>query len=148
MFHTTSIKYNTSNIDKLFNDIEKFWIGGEELVSKFKTEEVSYNTYPPYNYIKEDAENLRLEFALAGYDRSDIVITTEDKKLSVESKKSDGPDTDEYLHKGLANRAFLWKRQLADNLEVRSVSFNNGLLIIRLKKIIPETHKKKIYEIV
>lgn len=147
MFHTTSIKYNTSNIDKLFNDIEKFWIGGEELVSKFKTEEVSYNTYPPYNYIKEDAENLRLEFALAGYDRSDIVITTEDRKLSIESKKSDGPDTDEYLHKGLANRAFLWKRQLADNLVVRSVNFNNGLLTIRLKKIIPETHKKKVYEI-
>jgi molecular chaperone IbpA len=147
MFHTTSIKYNTSNIDKLFNDIEKFWIGGEELVSKFKTEEVSYNTYPPYNYIKEDAENLRLEFALAGYDKSDIKVITEDKMLSIESKKSDEPDTDEYLHKGLAKRAFFWKRQLADNLEVNEVDFNNGLLTIRLKKIIPETHKKKVYEI-
>jgi molecular chaperone IbpA len=147
MFHTTSIKYNTSNIDKLFNDIEKFWIGGEDLVSKFKTEEVSYNTYPPYNYIKEDAENLRLEFALAGYDKTDIKVTTEDKRLSIEGKKSDEPDTYEYLHKGLAKRAFFWERQLADNLEVNRVDFNNGLLTIRLKKIIPENHKKKSYEI-
>jgi len=147
MFHTTSIKYNTSNIDKLFNDIEKFWIGGEDLVSKFKTEEVSYNTYPPYNYIKEDAENLRLEFALAGYDKTDIKVTTEDKRLSIEGKKSDEPDTYEYLHKGLAKRAFFWERQLADNLEVNRVNFNNGLLTIRLRKITPENHKKRSYEI-
>ncbi len=147
MFHTT-IGYNTTNIDKLFNDIEKFWIGGEELVSKFKTEEVSYNTYPPFNYVKEDSENLRLEFALAGYTKNDITVTTEDKKLTIQSKKSDKKDTGEYLHKGLANRAFFWTRQLADNLEVNGVNFNNGLLTIRLKKIIPENQKKKVYEIV
>lgn len=146
MFNTTTVKY-TVDVDKLLNDSARWGIGMEEWVHRFATANESHQNYPPYNYIEESSTQFRLEFALAGYKREDVEVSTENNKLFVESKKVESSETERYLHKGIAKRAFMWSRTLSDDVKVSDVKFENGMLTIKLNKIIPEHQKKKVYGI-
>jgi molecular chaperone IbpA len=143
----TLVRYNTGNIEKFLNDIDKYFIGGDEWLHRFGTIHESSANYPPYNLIKESNVDFRLEIALAGYKREDIEVTTEWNKLFVEAKKS-GDSDDEYLHQGLAKRAFTRTWTLSDDVVVGDVSYVDGLLIVKLNRVIPDHQKKKVYEIV
>ena len=143
----TLVRYNTENIEKFLNDIDKYFIGGDEWLHRFGTLHESSTNYPPYNLIKESNVDFRLEIALAGYKREDIEVTTEWNKLFVEAKKS-GDSDDEYLHQGLAKRAFTRTWTLSDDVVVGDVSYVDGLLIVKLNRVIPDHQKKKVYEIV
>jgi molecular chaperone IbpA len=143
----TVVRYNTGNIEKFLNDMDKYFIGGDEWMHRFGTLHESSANYPPYNLIKESNVDFRLEIALAGYKGDDIEVTTEWNKLFVEAKKA-GDTNDEYLHQGLAKRAFTRTWTLSDDVEVKDVSFIDGLLTIKLNRVIPEHQKKKEYEIV
>ena len=140
-------KYNTGNIDKFLNDIEKYSIGMDEWFNRFDTVHESTTNYPPYNLIKESETEFRLELALAGYKKEDIKVSTEWNKLSVEAKKSETSDVGEYLHNGLAKRAFTRTWTLSDDVEVSDVNLEDGLLVIKLSRVIPEHQKRKVYEI-
>ena len=102
--------------------------------------------YPPYNLVKETDTRYRLELAIAGFSKDDVEVTTESNKLTVEGKQKDA-DTDEYVYRGLASRAFTRTWTLSDDVEVNEVDFTNGLLTVRLNKIIPEHQKRKVYKI-
>jgi molecular chaperone IbpA len=65
----------------------------------------------------------------------------------VEAKKT-GNSEDTYLHQGLAKRAFTRTWTLSDDVEVKDVSYVDGLLTVKLNRVIPEHQKKKVYEIV
>jgi len=143
----TLAKYNTGNIEKFLNDIDKYFIGGEEWLHRFNTLHETSNNYPPYNLVKESSTRFRLEIALAGYQREDIEVSSEWNKLFVEAKKVED-STDEYVHHGLAKRAFTRTWTLSDDVVVGDVSFNNGLLTISLNRVIPEHQKKKVYSII
>jgi molecular chaperone IbpA len=140
-------KYNTGNIDKFLNDIEKYSIGMDEWFNRFDTVHESTTNYPPYNLIKESETEFRLELALAGYKKEDIRVSTEWNKLSVEAKKSETSDVGEYLHNGLAKRAFTRTWTLSDDVKVFDVKFEDGLLVVKLNRVIPEHQKRKVYEI-
>jgi molecular chaperone IbpA len=144
--YTTLTKYNTNNIEKFVNDVEKYFIGGDDWLQRFGALHESSANYPPYNLVKENSTNFRIEVALAGYKKENIEVTTEWNKLIVESKKIDDT-TDEYLHHGIAKRAFTRTWTLSDDVVVGDVTFGNGLLTIKLNKIIPDHQKKKVYEI-
>ena len=119
----------------------------DEWFKRFDTAFETHTNYPPYNLVKESSVDFRLEIALAGYKREDIEVTTEWNKLFVEAKKS-GDSSDEYLHQGLAKRAFTRTWTLSDDVVVGDVSYVDGLLTVKLNRVIPEHQKKKVYEIV
>jgi molecular chaperone IbpA len=127
-------------------EIQRNSIGLDEWFKRFDTAYESHTNYPPYNLIKESSVDFRLEIALAGYKKEDIEVTTEWNKLFVEVKKAGDAD-DEYLHQGLAKRAFIRTWTLSDDVEVEDVSFQDGLLTIKIKRVIPEHQKKKVYEL-
>jgi molecular chaperone IbpA len=87
----------------------------------------------------------RLEIALAGFKKKEVQVYTEFGKLYVEGKKEESENVGEFVHKGLAQRSFQRLWTLADDTEVRSVSFDNGLLTVELGKIVPEHHTRKDY---
>jgi molecular chaperone IbpA len=147
MFGTSSITYSVPETAKYLLEIQKNSIGLDEWFKRFDTAFETHTNYPPYNLVKESSVDFRLEIALAGYKREDIEVTTEWNKLFVEAKKSGNSD-DEYLHQGLAKRAFTRTWTLSDDVEVKDVSFEDGLLIIKLNRVIPEHQKRKVYEIV
>ena len=146
MFGTSSITYSVPETAKYLLEIQKNSIGMDEWFKRFDTAFETHTNYPPYNLIKETSVDFRLEIALAGYKKEDIEVTTEWNKLFVEAKKIDD-STDEYLHKGLAKRAFTRTWTLSDDVVVGDVSFEDGLLTIKLNRVIPEHQKKKVYEL-
>lgn len=137
-------KYYTGNIDKLLNDIEKHSIGMDEWFHRFGTLHQTESNYPPYNLIKESNTEFRLEVALAGFKKNELSVYTENNKLFVEGTKE--TDTSrEYVHRGLSNRAFTRAWTISDDVEVRNVEFEDGLLTVRISRIIPEHQKKRTW---
>ena len=143
---TSSITYSVPETAKYLLEIQRNSIGMDEWFKRFDTTYESHTNYPPYNLVKESSIDFRLEIALAGYKKEDIEVTTEWNKLFVEAKKVDD-SIDEYLHQGLAKRAFIRSWTLSDDVEVCDTSFVDGLLTIKIKRVIPEHQKKKVYEL-
>jgi len=146
MFGTSSLTLSVPETAKYLMEIKRNSIGLDEWFKRFDTAYETHTNYPPYNLVKESSTDFRLEIALAGYKKEDIEVTTEWNKLSVEVKKVGDTDA-EYLHQGLAKRAFTRSWTLSDDVEVKDVSFENGLLTIKLNRVIPEHQKKKVYQL-
>jgi molecular chaperone IbpA len=100
--------------------------------------------YPPYNIIKTDENKYLIELAVAGFGKQDIEVELKDNTLLISGKtSSDVPmsETTQFLHKGIADRAFARTFNLADTIEIKNAELINGMLKIWLENIIPE-HKK------
>lgn len=103
------------------------------------------SNYPPYNIIKLNQNLYRVTLALAGFTKENVAILLEDNILCVKSIFKDQEDQHEYLYKGIANRSFEKKFQLAENVKVQNAFFKNGLLNIDIIKI--KMEKKEIIKI-
>ena len=97
-------------------------------------------SYPPYNIRRPGAYEYVIEMAVAGFSEEDIDIQVEEDVLKISGSVSGDP-TSKYLHKGIANREFTRNFNLAETIEVKNASLNNGMLQVFLENIIPE-HKK------
>jgi molecular chaperone IbpA len=137
-------KYNTGNIQKFFDDLDKYSIGMDEWVNRFSSLQQTDTNYPPYNVVKESNSEYKLEVALAGFKKNEVTVYTENNKLFVEGHKELDNDK-EYVHRGLATRAFSRSWTISDDVEVKNVTFEDGMLSISLCKIIPEHQKKKVW---
>lgn len=137
-------RYNTSNIQKFLDDIEKYSIGMDEWFHRFESLHQTDSNYPPYNFVKESNVKFKLEIALAGFKKSEITVFTENNKLFVEGDKEINNDK-EYVHRGLATRAFKRSWTVSDDIEVTEVKFEDGMLTITLRRIIPEHQKRKVW---
>ncbi|MCK7459881.1 Hsp20 family protein [Idiomarina aminovorans] len=99
--------------------------------------------YPPYN-IELVAENqYAITLAVAGFEEDDLEIEVENGVLRVTGNKAEENEKREYLHRGIANRAFERKFSLAEHIEVTGAALKNGLLTVGLVKNIPEAKKPK-----
>ena len=102
------------------------------------------SNYPPYNIIKLTENNYRISIALAGFDVKDLHITIDDNILIIKSSGKSEPLGQNFLYKGIANRAFEKRFRLADNIKIEDANFTNGMLDIELTKIIPKKNKPRI----
>lgn len=136
----------TYNLDltPLFRSSVGFDRVGQMLDTAFNNEAPSY---PPYNIEKLDDDAYRVTMAVAGFGTSDIDITQTNNSLVVkgEQGKSDGEDT--FLHRGIATRTFERRFDLADHVNVTKADLVNGLLVIDLKREVPEELKPRKIEI-
>ena len=140
---TVLAKYQTANVEKFLRDVDRYSIGMDEWFHRMGTLHQTELNYPPYNLVKEDNITFRLEVALAGFKKEEIIVTTESGKLFVEGQTE--KEDVEYVHQGLAKRAFTRSWTLSDDVEVRNVVFEYGLLTIELKRIIPEHQQRKVW---
>ena len=101
--------------------------------------------YPAYNIAKDDDEHYRIELALAGFSRNEISIQTEKGILTVAASK--GEDNANYLHQGIAKRAFSKAFRLAEYIKVDDAQFTDGILTIFLRREIPEADRPQQIEI-
>lgn len=104
------------------------------------------NTYPPHNVIRIDDDNYEIELAVAGFDESDIEVTYKDNVLSIEGNK-DSREQTEYVHQGISNRKFTKTFNLSEHIEIRGADLVNGILSVRLERVIPEDQKPQIIKI-
>ena len=102
--------------------------------------------YPPYNIEKTGDDAYRIVMALAGFSRDDIEIVSERNRLSIRGALK-GKNENTFLHQGIAQRSFQRVLDLADYIVVTGASMNDGLLVIDLKRELPEALKPRRIEI-
>lgn len=106
--------------------------------------------YPPYNIERVADDEFAIEIAVAGFGEDDLDIETKDGLLTVAGRKTppaDGEVEREYLHRGIAERGFLRRFQLADHVIVTGAELKNGLLRVELVRELPEAKKPRKIEI-
>ena len=136
-------KYNAASITQLLDRINRNSIGMDEYFDRLFALHETTSNYPPFNLIQVSNVESRLELALAGFKKKEVNVYTQDGKLFVEGQREDGESGNEYIHRGVAQRSFTRSWTLAEDTEVRSVEFEDGLLTIVLGRIVPEHHQRK-----
>ena len=140
----TLARYHAANLPELFDKITKNSIGMDEYLNQFWDSTTTSN-YPPYNLVQLNNHESKLEIALAGFKKDELKVYTEFGKLYVDGKKEESEIDGTFVHKGLAQRDFQRVWTITDDTEVGSVKFEDGLLTVELKKIVPEHHARKEY---
>ncbi len=104
-------------------------------------------SYPPYNIVKTGENAYRIAMAVAGFGEKDLELVTHENMLTVKGQIQEPEKDVEYLHRGIAQRAFEHRFQLADHVKVVGAKLNNGLLEIELAREVPEAMKPRKIEI-
>jgi len=101
------------------------------------------NSYPPYNIEKAGEDRYRISMAVAGFAPDTLTVTVNENMLVIAGKAREDKAGVEYLHRGIAARAFERRFELADTIKVVNASFENGLLHIELVREVPEAKKPR-----
>ncbi len=134
-----------------FHQFNPFFVGFDRMWNELETlhNRPASKNYPPYNIVKSDNDNQYLiEMAVAGFSEDDLEVTLKENELSIIGRK-EAPDHDEtgVLHSGLAKRNFKTRFTIDRQIEVTSVDLTNGMLVIKLERVIPEEEKPRTLKI-
>ena len=126
--------------DNLFDDFDRIY--------KFNSD--SINHYPPYNIRKINDTDYVIELAVAGFGKKDIEVKSQENTLTIKSKdkKDEVLEKDEsVLHRGISQRSFKRSFTVAEDVVVKGADLKDGLLSVKLERIIPDEKKPKIIDI-
>ena len=129
----------TYDFSPLFRSI----IGFDRLFDLVETaQRAAEETYPPYN-IERLAENrYQISLAIAGFSPDEVSVTAEQNVVTIEGSKAERAEG-EFLYRGISTRHFKRQFSLADYVQVKGATFDNGLLKIELVREIPEAMKPR-----
>lgn len=125
----------TIGFDRLFNLLDK----GPSLEPQ--------DNYPPFDIAKVGDDRYRIALAVAGFRPEQISITVEQNTLLITGSTDTGGDQPEFLYRGLAQRSFERRFNLADYVEVKGATLADGLLQIELQRELPEAMKPRRIEL-
>lgn len=134
-FDFTPYRRSTVGFDRLFDLLE----------TGLRSE--AADGYPPFDIVKEGEDSYRITLAAAGFRPDEIEVVAQQNQLIVTGKRAEDNQQGEYLHRGIAARPFERRFQLADFIEAGTARFENGLLSIELKRVVPEAMKPRKIEI-
>jgi molecular chaperone IbpA len=132
-------------------NFDPFWRSsvGFDRVLELMDESLRYqpdNNYPPYNILRTGENSYRISLAVAGFKPDQISVTVQQNTLVVTGRENQKTDQ-HYVHRGIAARDFERRFSLADFVEVKDATFEDGLLQIDLARELPEAMKPKRIEI-
>mgnify|MGYP003113752064 CR=1 FL=1 len=99
--------------------------------------------YPPYNIVKQDDTRFSIEMAVAGFTEEEVAVVLEKNELTISGKVKGSDEEVEVIHQGIATRNFERKFTLSESIEVTECKLENGMLVVRLEKIVAEEDKPK-----
>ena len=146
----------TNKALSIFNQLRPLSVGFDDMFDHFESMfDVPTVNYPPYNLVKTGSHKFDIEIALAGFNKKDIEITSENNTLTIESKVNaygeslgEAPKKDkDVIHKGISKRYFKRSFTIADDVEVKGAELKDGLLKVSMEKIIPDAKKLKTIDI-
>ena len=147
----------TNKALSIFNQLRPLSVGFDDMFDHFESMfDVPTVNYPPYNLVKTGTHKFDIEIALAGFNKKDIEITSENNILTIESKVSsvandsvgaDKPKDQAMIHKGISKRYFKRSFTIADDVKVNGAELKDGLLKVSMEKIIPDAKKLKTISI-
>lgn len=132
VFDFSPYRRSTVGFDRLFDTLEAAASGN------------AGTNYPPYDIEKTGDDAYRITLAVAGFAEDEIELTAQQNQLIVAGEKAETGDNEgAFLHRGIANRSFERRFQLADHVRVTSAALTNGLLAIELVREVPEAMKPR-----
>ncbi len=134
-FDTQALNRALIGFDSLFNDVEKRFANSVQ------------TNYPPYNVLKHDDDHFEIEIAVAGFDREDVTVEVDQNLLTIKGNRLKEDDASKYLHRGLAARDFERSFTLADYMIVGDAELTNGILRVKLTRVVPEALKPRLIAI-
>jgi molecular chaperone IbpA len=130
-----------------FSPLYRSTVGFDRLFSmldQMASSDTAGQSYPPYNIERTGENAYRITIAVAGFAEVDLSIEARENTLTVKGeKKPEAKEGAEVLYRGIASRAFERRFQLADHVEVKGASLENGLLHVDLAREIPESKKAR-----
>jgi molecular chaperone IbpA len=130
-FDFTPYRRSTVGFDRLFDLLETGMRGD------------AADGYPPFDIVRDGEDSYRITLAVAGFRPDEIEVVAQQNQLTVTGKRDEDDGKGQYLHRGIAARGFERRFQLADFIEVGEAGFDNGLLSIELKRVVPEAMKPR-----
>lgn len=131
-----------------FSPLYRSVVGFDRLANLLETASADAATgYPPYNIERTDDNSYRVDIAVAGFRPDELDIEVKENLLTVTGRKAANDEPRRYLHRGLAERNFERRFQLADYVVVTKANLADGLLSISLKRELPEALKPRRIEI-
>ncbi len=131
-----------------FSPLFRTAVGFDHLASMLEeASRAENNGYPPYNIELVDDDRYRISMAVAGFGESDLELEVKENLLRIAGKKADESAQRQFMHRGIANRAFERRFQLADHVRVEGAHLKDGLLHVVLVREIPEAMKPRRIEI-
>ncbi len=104
-----------------------------------RASKASAEGYPPYNIEQIGDNRLSITLAVAGFSMDDLAVSVEDNQLVIRGRQqADEEEGRVYLHRGIASRQFQRSFVLAEGIEVKGASLDNGMLTVELERIVPE----------
>lgn len=117
-----------------------------DIMDRVFSNDVSKQTYPPYNIEKTDEDAWRITIAVAGFSDADLSVEVRENSLIVTARKTQEEERT-YLHRGIATRAFERRFHLADHVRVSGAAHTDGMLHIDLTREVPEALKPRQIQI-
>ena len=131
-----------------FSPLYRSVVGFDRLAQILETATVDQASgYPPYNIERTDENAYRIEIAVAGFRSDELNIEVKENLLTVQGRKAANDAERKFLHRGLAERDFERRFQLADYVVVTDAGLADGLLSISLRRELPEALKPRRVEI-
>jgi molecular chaperone IbpA len=118
-----------------------------DLMDRVLSSDVAQPTYPPYNIEKTADDAYRISIAVAGFTPEELGVEVRDGNLHVTARKAADDAERNYLHRGIANRAFERRFALADHVRVTGAVHEHGMLHVDLVRETPEALKPRRIEI-
>ena len=125
---------------------DPFFIGWDKVLDRFsEVSKTNSASFPPYNVRQINEDTYAIDLAVAGYNKSMITITEENGTLTITGEKPE--DNENYVHRGIAGRKFTRSFSLAEHIYVTDAHMQDGILVIGLKRDVPDELKPKQIEI-
>lgn len=126
-----------------FSPYRRSTVGFDRLFNLLETGVRDEDGYPPFDIIRDGEDSYRIMLAVAGFRPEDIELVAQQNQLTVTGRRGEDDGETQYIHRGIATRAFERRFQLADFIEVGNARFDNGLLSIELRRVVPEAMKPR-----
>ena len=114
-----------------------------DLMDRVLTADVPQPSYPPYNIEKTSDDTYRISVAVAGFADDELSVEVKERAVIIAARKAETEAAPNYLHRGIATRAFERKFALADHVHVTGAVHENGMLHVDLHREVPEALKPR-----
>jgi len=131
-FDFTPFRRSMIGFDRLFDQLERNTQVAQQAEG-----------YPPFDIEKLGEDRFRIAVAVAGFASSEVDVTAHNNVLTIKGQKAEGDEQRQWLHRGIAARAFERRFELADYIQVGSAELKDGLLVIELHREVPEAAKPR-----
>ncbi len=136
------------DVDKFIDNLSRTSVGFDRIFDNLFNEIKHVNGgFPPHNIIDTDNDSYIIEIALAGYNKEDISVEQVKQKLIISSDTNKEVEDVKYLYKGIAKRSINLSFVLDEHIKVIDAKMDNGMLRIKMQRIIPEEQQPKKIEI-